>query len=84
MTVPQMGWAGVKNGRLISLAEKEFDVFVTVDQNLSFQQKLSKFDIAILILSAPTNKLAVLKLLIPRVQSILQKIKRRQTITVSL
>jgi predicted nuclease of predicted toxin-antitoxin system len=35
-TVPQMGWAGVKNGQLLSLAVREFDVFVTVDQDLSF------------------------------------------------
>ncbi len=33
-TVPQMGWAGVKNGNLMSLAEEEFDVFITVDRNL--------------------------------------------------
>ena len=33
-----MGWAGIKNGRLLAAAEKEFDVFVTVDRNLSFQQ----------------------------------------------
>lgn len=64
-TVPQMGWAGVKNGQLVSLAEKEFDVFVTVDRNLSSQQKLSKFDIAIIILSVPTHNLATLKLLVP-------------------
>ena len=38
-TVPQMGWAGIKNGRLLAAAEKEFDVFVTVDRNLSFQQQ---------------------------------------------
>lgn len=41
-TVPQMGWAGVKNGSLMALAENAFDVFVTVDRNLSFQQKPSK------------------------------------------
>ncbi|MGB7413004.1 MAG: DUF5615 family PIN-like protein, partial [Thermosynechococcaceae cyanobacterium] len=35
-TVPQMGWAGVKNGKLLALAEAEFDVFITVDRNLSF------------------------------------------------
>ena len=35
-TVPQMGWAGVKNGQLLALAEAEFDVFITVDRNLSF------------------------------------------------
>jgi hypothetical protein len=42
-TVPQMGWATIKNGELLALAEKEFDVFITVDRNLSFQQNLSKF-----------------------------------------
>lgn len=42
-TVPQMGWSGVKNGELLTLAEKEFDVFITVDRNLSFQQNLPKF-----------------------------------------
>lgn len=36
-TVPQMGWAGIKNGALLTLAENEFDVFITVDRNLSFQ-----------------------------------------------
>lgn len=35
-TVPQIGWAGVKNGQLLALAEAEFDVFITVDSNLSF------------------------------------------------
>jgi hypothetical protein len=34
-TVPEMGWGGVKNGQLLSLAEQQFDVFVTVDRNLS-------------------------------------------------
>ena len=38
-TVPQMGWAAVENGKLLTLAAKEFDVFVTVDRNLIFQQR---------------------------------------------
>ncbi len=41
-TVPQMGWAGIKNGELLTLAENEFDVFITIDRNLSFQQNLLK------------------------------------------
>ncbi len=57
-TVPQMGWAGVKNGQLLTLAEAEFDVFITVDRNLSFQQNLPQFDIAVIILQAPSNRLA--------------------------
>lgn len=40
-TVPQMGWGGVKNGQILALAEAEFDIFITVDRNLSFQQNLS-------------------------------------------
>ncbi|MDQ3585743.1 MAG: hypothetical protein M3407_08225 [Acidobacteriota bacterium] len=57
-TVPQMGWAGIKNGQLLSLAEAEFEVFVTVDRNLSFQQNLSRYNIAVLILRATSNRLA--------------------------
>ena len=51
--VPQMGWAGIKNGQLLALAEVEFDVFITVDRNLSFQQNLSQFNIAVIVL--PTS-----------------------------
>ena len=40
-TVPEMGWASKKNGELLALAEAEFDVFVTVDRNLSFQQDVN-------------------------------------------
>ena len=60
-TVPQMGWATKKNGELLTLAETEFDVFITVDRNLSFQQNLPSFNIAVLILHAPSNRLADLR-----------------------
>jgi len=45
----------IKNGELLALAEKEFDVFITVDRNLSFQQNLSNFGIAVLVLRAPNR-----------------------------
>jgi predicted nuclease of predicted toxin-antitoxin system len=44
-TVPQMGWASVKNGKLLALAENEFDIFITVDRNLSFQQNTINLDL---------------------------------------
>ena len=56
-TVPRRGWAGIKNGDLLSLAEKEFDAFITIDQNLSTQQDLTKFKIAVLLIRAGTNRL---------------------------
>ena len=41
VTVTENGWSGFKNGELLALAEAEFDVFLTVDQNLSFSKILS-------------------------------------------
>jgi hypothetical protein len=66
-TVPQMGWAGIKNGALLTLAERDFDVFITVDRNLSFQQNLPKFNIAVLVLHASSNRLDDLKPLAPMI-----------------
>jgi Domain of unknown function (DUF5615) len=66
-TVADMGWTGIKNGRLLALAQSEFDVFITVDRNLSFQQHLPKFSIAVVLLVAPSNRLADLKKLVPRI-----------------
>lgn len=47
-TARQMGWSAIKNGELLELAAKEFDVFVTVDRNLSFQRHLPTFTIAVI------------------------------------
>ena len=77
-TVTQLDWAGIKNGTLLALAEKQFDVFVTVDRNLSFQQSIPKFDIAVILLHVRTNKLADLKPLVPEIMAVLSDIKRGQ------
>ncbi len=61
-----MGWATVKNGELLTLASRHFDVFVTVDRNLTFQQNLVSFSIAVIVLQARTNRLADLRPLIPQ------------------
>jgi len=55
-TVTGQGWTGIKNGELLEKAQEEFDVFVTIDQNLSYQQKLSKYSIAIVALKAKSNR----------------------------
>jgi len=54
-TVPEMGWASIENGKLLRLAQVEFDVFVTRDQNLEYQQNLRAFDLAVIVLVAPSN-----------------------------
>ena len=80
-TVPQMGWAGVKNGKLLAKAFLEFDVFLTVDQNLPFQQNLSQFDIAVVVIETKSNRLIDLKPFIPKIIILLPNlIKGKATI----
>jgi hypothetical protein len=64
-TARQMGWTSIKNGELLALAAQEFDIFVTVDRNLAFQQNLAPLTVAVIILQAPTNRLADLQDLVP-------------------
>jgi hypothetical protein len=64
-TVPEMGWAGTKNDSLLRLAEREFDVFLTNDQNLEHQQNLQTFDLAVVVLVAFTNDIEDLRPLMP-------------------
>jgi hypothetical protein len=61
----QMKWTTIKNGALLTPASQHFDVFVTVDRNLSFQQDLKSYPIAVVVLQARTNRLADLRPLIP-------------------
>ena len=55
-TVPEMGWASKQNGDLLGLAESQFEVFLTVDRNLSFQQDVSRFKVAVVVMAAKGNK----------------------------
>ncbi|HEX8163890.1 MAG TPA: DUF5615 family PIN-like protein [Pyrinomonadaceae bacterium] len=83
LTVTERGWSGVKNGRLLALAEAEFDVFLTVDQNLKFQQNLKAFRIGIVLLIARNNRLRTLLPLTPAVRSALENIKAGEFVRVS-
>ena len=74
-TVADQGWVGISNGQLLSRAAAEFDVFVTVDRNLPFQQHLPKFDIAVILLRAKTNRIADLVALVPELVSIIPNAK---------
>jgi len=73
ISVPLRGWAGIKNGDLLALAEKEFDVFITVDRKISTQQDLMKFKIPVLLLHARTNRLEDIRPLVPEVLKTLDR-----------
>ena len=76
LTVTKRGWSGIKNGNLLALAAPEFDVFLTVDQNLKYQQNLKNFSIGIILLVARNNRLKTLLPLMPEVREALSKITK--------
>ena len=56
-TAHQMGWSDVRKGALLTLAVTSgFDAFVTVDRSISFQQNLSRYQIALVLMRARTNR----------------------------
>ena len=77
-TTPQAGWAGITNGELLRRAANEFDVFVTVDRNLAFQQNLSNLALPVVVIHARSNKLRDLQQYSPALQHTLgSPLKRR-------
>lgn len=81
-TVAACGWAGKKNGELLSLAEPQFDVLITLDKNIPYQQDLKVGRIAILIVRAPSNRLQDLLPVIPGCLAALRNIKPGQVVRV--
>jgi len=71
-TVQQMGWRGIKNGALLDLMAGEFQIIVTADKNLSFQQNLLKREISAIIL--PANRIRIVTSLLPKIESALASV----------
>jgi len=83
LTVTEQGWSGVENGELLNLAATEFDIFLTVDQNLSFQQNLRNFNIGIILMVARNNRLKTLLPLMPAVRVAIEGVKAGEIIRIS-
>jgi hypothetical protein len=56
-TVIEMGWGGITNGKLMALAQQSFDVFVTIDQNLEYQQNLARLSLGLVVVAVPDNNI---------------------------
>ena len=65
-TVREMGWSGVKNGKLISLCvDNHFEVILTIDKNMIYQQNLENYPITIAVLNSSSSKIEEIILFIP-------------------
>ena len=81
-TIEQAGYKSLKNGALLAAANKDFDVLVTVDKNIQYQQNTDNLQISILVLSARTNNLSNLLPLIPSALKALETIGKRMIVRV--
>ena len=83
LTAEEAGFKGLKNGRLLQAASGQYEVLVTVDQNLQYQQNLKNFAIAIIVLKAKRSTYPMLKPLMPQVLETLKKVKPGEMILVA-
>lgn len=67
-TVQDMGWAGIKNGALLKLADGQFVALLTVDQGIEYQQNLSGLSISVVVMVAASNDVDDLRPLLPGVE----------------
>jgi predicted nuclease of predicted toxin-antitoxin system len=82
VSAQKMGWAGLKNSALLLEAEKQFDVFITGDLNLNFQQDVTKYNIAVVVLHAESTQLHHTLPLMSKVLTLLSTLKSGQFVDV--
>lgn len=83
-TVQEAGWAGKRNGELLGLAEHAFDLFLTLDKNLRYQQNLSGRKIAVLVVRAKSNRIADIRVHLPVCLVAMRGIRPGQVIEVPM
>ena len=83
-TAPQMGWASIVNGELIKLAEAQFDVFVTVDRGILYQQNLRSTKLGFIVLRAQSNRLEDLLPLVSDMLAVLAGVKAGDIVQLEL
>ena len=64
-TVQRQGWTSIKNGKLLALAKDHFDVLLTADKGMEYQQNQDALPVRIVVVRAKTNRLQDLALAVP-------------------
>ena len=76
-TVSEMNWNGIKNGKLMTMCiEHNFDLLLTIDKNLMFQQNLDKYKLTIAVLNSSTSKIEELLLFMTSFKAQVDKLEK--------
>ena len=82
-TVPQAGWAGIANGKLLACIHGNYDAFLTVDKNLPTQQKTATLSFGVIVIRASSNRLEDLRPLVPKILLALSSIEPGKVMVVT-
>lgn len=83
-TVQEEGWAGLENGALLRRAEASFDVFVTADRRMQFQQSLSNYSIGIVVISTPRLWYRVLVTVSAQLEDAIRSVRSREIVRIKV
>ena len=74
-TVTSLGWQGIKNSDLLRRAQESFEVLVTMDRNLEFQQNIARFELSILLVLAHSNRVVHLRPIVPTILEAIESVR---------
>ena len=66
-TITRLGWQGIKNSELLHRAQGRFEVLVTMDRNLEFQQHIAGFELCVVLVLASSNRMVHLRPTVPAI-----------------
>jgi hypothetical protein len=81
-TAQEQGWSSFRNGALLSHASEDFDVLVTIDQRMRYQQNMPRFPIGVVIIEVPDTRLVHLRPLVPQIREAVANVKPGEGIVV--
>ena len=81
-SVRRQGWAGLENGKLLAVAAEHFDVLLTADKNMEFQQNLVSLPLGIAVMRAHSNRLEALAELVPALLRSLENFRPRTLVKI--
>ena len=84
-TVRELNLSGIKNGKLMTFcSENGFDILLTIDKNLMYQQNLDKYPVIIIVLNSLSSKLEDLILFIPKFKEKMNEFEKHNAYTIDL
>ena len=83
-TVQEQGWGSFKNGQLLRLTETTFDVLLTADRRMEYQQNLATFSVGVVVIVTPSLRLEVLLTVLPELRAALSNVKPGELIRIKI